>query len=390
MITWLRKRFIRNYSDINDPKVVYQHGVFGSIIGLFINIILIALKLTGAFYLAASQNWVFSMALLGDSINNIGDLASSLVTLISFHAAKKPADKEHPYGHQRMEYIASLFVGIIILIAALLLLKESITYLVEQKSVSYTLFAYIVFGVSILLKSFQAYLFYGLSKATSSLALKGVAIDSLLDATSSTAILLSALVNIAFSFEYLDGILGILIALFVGYSSIKMIKESISCILGRAVRNEDEEQIASCVLSIAGVRGVHDLLIHEYGRGNIFVSLHVEVDSSLSLLEAHQIADEAEQQIENTFHYKATIHVDPKSSDPKDMALEQRITDILQEAYKQSTIHDFHVDGNSIHFDLLLPYSKQQIKEDNVILLLKKRLKEDYQYHIQIDHPYHD
>ena len=390
MITWLRKRFIRDYSNINDPKVVYQHGVFGSIIGLFINIILIALKLTGAFLLATSQNWVFSMALLGDSINNIGDLASSLVTLISFHAAKKPADKEHPYGHQRMEYIASLFVGIIIMIAALLLLKESITYLVEQQSVSYTLFAYIVFGVSILLKSFQAYLFYGLSKATSSLALKGVAIDSLLDATSSTAILLSALVNIAFSFEYLDGILGILIALFVGYSSIKMIKESISCILGRAVRNEDEEQIASCVLSIAGVRGVHDLLIHEYGRGNIFVSLHIEVDSSLSLLEAHQIADEAEQQIENTFHYKATIHVDPKSSDPKDVALEQRITDILQEAYKQSTIHDFHVDGNSIHFDLLLPYSKQQIKEDDVILLLKKRLKEDYQYHIQIDHPYHD
>ena len=390
MITWLRKKFIRNYENINDPKVVYQHGVFGSIVGLFINIILIALKLTGAFLLAASQNWVFSMALLGDSINNIGDLASSLVTLISFHAAKKPADKEHPYGHERMEYIASLFVGIIILIAALLLLKESITYLVEQQTISYTLFAYIVFGVSILLKSFQAYLFYGLGKATSSLALKGVAIDSLLDATSSTAILVSALINIAFSFAYLDGILGILIALFVGYSSIKMIKESISCILGRAVRSEDEERIASCVLSIDGVRGVHDLLIHEYGRGNIFVSLHIEVDASLSLLEAHQIADEAEQKIEKEFHYKATIHVDPKSFDPKDIQLEQDIVSILQEAYHQATIHDFHVYGNDVHFDLLLPYSKQQIKEEDILILLKKEIAEEYQYHIQIDHPYHD
>ena len=385
----LRKLFIKNYADVDNMDVRIRHGILASIIGIVLNSILIGLKLSSAIILAASSNWVFSMALIGDTINNTGDIASSIVSLIGFFSSKKPADKEHPFGHQRMEYIASLIVSIIIIFAAITLLEQSITHLVSHDYVQYTLLAYIVFGCSIFLKCVQAYIFYGFSKAISSPVLKGVALDSMLDVTSSSIMLISALISSATSSFWLDAVLGIAISCFVCFSGVKMAKESIDFLLGRRIDKQRVDAIKQALLEVEGVLGVHDLIIHQYGANLEHISVHIEVDASLSLQKAHAIAEKAEAKIDETFHQPVVIHVDPKQLDEETLHAEEEISEILKSHYATISIHDFQKDGDIIHFDVLMPYSvHQEENKADFAQILEKEYSSSYHYQINIDHPF--
>ena len=183
MITFLRRLFIKDYQNVNDENVRRAHGVFGAIFGIVTNILIAGLKVGAAIFLASKASWVFPVALIADAVNNISDIASSIVTLIGFKLADKPADKEHPFGHQRIEYIAGLFVAILILVAGYELLKESIESVIAFHSSgthsSYDLLACIILGVSILLKFFQSMVNRGLGKAINSPTLLAVSLDSL-------------------------------------------------------------------------------------------------------------------------------------------------------------------------------------------------------------------
>ena len=384
----LRKLFIKDYQNIQDPTVRIRHGIFVSVLGIIINIILIGLKLTSAILIAASENWVFSMALVGDSINNAGDIASSVVSLIGFRASSKPADKEHPFGYQRMEYIASLVVSMIIIFAAVTLLKESITHIIENDTVNYDVFAYIVFGISVTLKIFQSYMFFSFGKAINSTVLKGVGMDSLLDIISSTVLLASTILSSVFTVLWLDAVLGIGIACFVGFSGIRMAKESINLLVGGRIDKERSEAITKALLNVKGVLEVHDLIIHTYGASNEHISAHIEVDASLTLMQAHHIAEKAESAIKKEFHQPITLHVDPKQLDPKVLEKKEKIMEILRQNYADFTIHDFQIDKDVIYFDILIPYGNKTVKEAEFEALLKEKYSPDYRYHITIDHPF--
>ena len=388
MVNWLRRVFIKDYQKVEDGTVRLRHGIFASWMGIFLNVILIALKLAGAFSLAAKQNWVFSMALVGDAINNLGDLSSSLVSLIGFKSASKPADKEHPFGHERMEYIASLIVAMIIVFAAGVLLKQSITQLVEQSTVNYDVFAYIIFGSSILIKSFQSYLFFGFGKAIHSPVLKGVGVDSILDVISSTVLLLGAILSSFLSTPWLDGVLGIAIACFVAYSGVKMIIESANLLLGGRVDKKESQAIIQALLEVPGVLGVHDLLIHEYGASHDYIAAHIEVDANLSLLQAHMIADKAEEAVKNKFSRPIIIHVDPKQTDERTIGLQSKILKALQKLDKDVSIHDLQLQGNEVRFDILLPYSKRHDEEKDILEMLKNEVSSELDYHFVIDRPF--
>lgn len=389
MVTWLRKIFIKDYQNVEDGAVRLRHGVFASLMGIVLNTILIALKMTAALLLAARQNWVFSMALVGDSINNLGDLSSSVVSLVGFKSASKPADKEHPFGHERMEYIASLIVSMIIIFAAVALLKQSITQLVEQSVVDYDIFAYIVFGSSILIKSFQSYLFFGFGKAINSPVLKGVGLDSILDVISSSVLLLGALLASLLKTPWLDGVLGIAIACFVAYSGIKMVIESSNLLLGGRISKKESQAIIQALLEVPGVLGVHDLLIHEYGASHDYIAAHIEVDETLSLLEAHKIADQAEDVIKEKFSRPIIIHVDPKSMNQDTLDLQRKIEKALQKLHKDVSIHDLQISGKQIDFDILLPYeNKTSQSEDEILRILKEEVSSEYDYNFVVDHPF--
>ena len=389
MVTLLRKLFIKNYQDISDPKVRTKHGILVSVIGVVINIILVVLKTTSAFLLAYRQNWVFSMALIGDSLNNLGDISSSLVSLIGFTSSNKPADKKHPFGHQRMEYIASLVVAMLIIVAASILLKQSITNLVEQSSVVYDVFAYVVFGTSITLKLIQTYLFFGFGKAIDSTVLKGVGLDSLLDIVSSSVILTGTILSGVLSAPYLDGILGILIACFVGYSGIKIFRESVSLILGERVDKESKDKIEELLLSVPGVIDVHDVLIHDYGASKYFITADIGVDASLSLLEAHEIANQAERKVEKTLHQSICLHMDPRRTDEAALSLQKKAEAVLKGLCPEASLHDFQIKEHSISFDILFPYeTKENLDKAKVKKALEEQLDPSYHYHIKIDRPY--
>lgn len=389
MITFLRKRFIKNYEDINDPKVRIRHGIFVSIVGILLNTILVGLKLSAAFVLASNQGWIFSMALVGDAINNLGDLSSSLVSLIGFASSSKPADKEHPFGYQRMEEIASLIVAMIIVFAAATLLKQSITQLIDQSFATYNTYAYIVFICSIALKFVQTYLFYGFGKAIDSSVLKGVAMDSFLDIISSTVLLTGAIIAQYFSLPWLDGALGIAIGCFVFYSGAKMVVSSANVLLGQKADKEETAAITDCLLNVDGVLGVHDLIIHHYGASFSYIAVHIEVDATLSLLEAHEIAEMAEYKIQKAFHRDITIHVDPKRLDKEAVELEEEIKACLSSHYPSLSVHDFQIGHDKIHLDVLVPYgSKAKVTPEAIETLLKDEVSSLYHYQIIIDHPF--
>ena len=216
MITFLRRLFIKDYQNVNDENVRRAHGVFGAIFGIVTNILIAGLKVGAAIFLASKASWVFPVALIADAVNNISDIASSIVTLIGFKLADKPADKEHPFGHQRIEYIAGLFVAILILVAGYELLKESIESVIAFHSSgthsSYDLLACIILGVSILLKFFQSMVNRGLGKAINSPTLLAVSLDSLMDCLTTSSVLLSAILMLTLGWNFMDGYIGILVS----------------------------------------------------------------------------------------------------------------------------------------------------------------------------------
>lgn len=391
MLTFLRKLFIPNYQQLNDEKVRTAHGVFASVFGIVTNLIIVVLKLFAAFYIASKGNWVFPVALVADAINNLGDLSSSLVSLIGFKLSQKPADKEHPFGHQRIEYVAGLIVAIFIVVAGLEMIKSSIESIVSfyQDGVasSYDFIAIIFLGISILLKGILAYVNFALAKLMDSVALKNVGIDSLLDVISGTSVLLCAIFSLYGHWDFLDGYFGLVISLLLLYNGIESVKDSASPLIGEANKMENIEKIRHLVLEQGQIYGVHDILYHSYGPNNNYISLHIEIDEGLSLKDSHKIADEVEKKIKEEFKAEVTVHVDPSQrKNPQVHKAYHQVIGILANYSKKITIHDFQIEDNVLSFEILLPYG---------IEINKAKLEEEikatfstYEVKINFEHPF--
>ncbi len=395
MVTFLRKLFIKDFEQVNKEDVRIKHGKLASVFGIITNAILVALKLSAALLLAAKSNWVFSMALLGDVINNAGDIASSAVTLIGFSMASKPADKEHPYGHERVEYIAALIVSMLIIAAAFELGLSSLKAIFRGSTADYDVFSLVILGVAIALKLFQSYVNRSLGKAISSVALKATALDSLTDAIATTLILICALLAYFMSWNFLDSYVGLAVALFIVYSGIKMIKESSDPLIGQPANKEFEAKIIKEVRSYPEILGVHDVLCHAYGPTKYFVSLHAEVDAKNELAKIHDTIDNIEENIREKFGCEITIHLDPiQVGDRETDELKERIGSILLRLDEKLSIHDLRIVKGDTHtnviFDCLIPYDEKKLTEASVFSYIKNCFKDEPQYCfvVHFDRPY--
>ncbi len=381
MITLLRRLFIKNYKDVGDPVVREKHGLLAAAIGIVTNFILVLLKLSAAIYMSYQSGFaVFSVALIADAVNNLSDMGSSIVTLVSFKISLKPADKDHPFGHQRSEYVSGLIVSIIVCCLAVVLFEQSLTSAISGSEVGYDLFSIIVLAVSVLLKLFQGYVYISFAKAISSNSLKANTLDSLTDALSTFLVLVSAVISYTVGFDSLDSYMGIAVSLFILYSGAKMVKEATSPLLGEAPKKEDVEAIAGIIEEHPEILGFHDLIIHDYGPTRRFLSFHAEVEESRPIGESHEAIDDLEREIHSKLGYETTIHLDPVAvGDPLTDSLKETVRAALENVSEQLTFHDFRIVKGKGHtnviFDVLLPFG-QKGREKDIEDAVRKALDE--------------
>lgn len=388
MINFLRKIFIKDYNNIKNQKVREQHGKLASFVGVFSNLFLFVIKLLAGILSK-------SLSIIADSINNLSDMGSSIVTLIGFKMANKPADEEHPYGHERMEYIAGLIVAIIVIFVGGSLLFSSIDKIInyEYNNIPDYVF-YISLGIlfiSILVKLWQSYFNKKIGKLIDSVALEATACDSRNDVISTLVILIGNVVilfvgDVHFS---IDGVLGIIVSLFIVVSGFKLIKETSDPLLGSSVSKEYVGEILDFVKENSKILGVHDVMCHMYGPTKCFMTLHAEVDSRENIIEVHDSIDEIESKVREVYGVELTIHMDPIELDNEEM---NRIRNIIAVALNrldsQLAFHDFRIvrklSKSTLLFDIVLPYKYKMTKEDIISYMTKEVNGEEDKYNLII------
>ncbi len=360
MINLLRRIFIKDYKNIGDAKVRTAHGQLASFFGVITNVFLFAVKLV--FGLLAS-----SISIIADSINNLSDTGNSFVSLIGFKLSAKPADKEHPFGHQRLEYLAGLIISIVIVVLGGNMLIQSIQRIINNETSTCTLWTFIILGIAILLKVYQSFFNYKVGKLIDSVTLKATAIDSLMDVFATSAVLASALVSFFFGWN-IDGYMGIIVSLVVAYSGIKMIKETIDPLIGKAADKDLVNKVMTDILSYDGVLGVHDLRAHSYGPTKIFMSIHVEVNCDVDVVTSHELVDKIETDIKEKYSIELVIHMDPIDPDNDETILMlEKVQNALHSISKDLSLHDFRLVKEKkiikAIFEIVIPFDFKISKE---------------------------
>lgn len=364
-----------------------KYGLLAGIVGIISNLFLGIIKLI----IGIISN---SISILADAINNISDMASSIVTIIGFKLTNKKPNKQHPYGYARYEYISGLIIAILMLLMGALFTKESISKIISPKELYINKYTFIILIISIIVKIFQMKIYLNFSKLIDSKTLKTTAVDTKNDIISTCTILLSLIIMKIYNIN-IDGYLGLIVSIFVIYSSIKMLKEVIEPLVGIIPTKEWTDKIKEKLLSYEYVEGIHDLVIHNYGINNDFITVHIEIDSRLNMLEAHDLMDIIENDFKEELQVDLTIHMDPVViGDKKSDKIKNEIIKSLNKLDESLTIHDFRiVKGKKrikILFDCVVPYEKNYTAVDikNHLIKTINNNKYKYYYVIEIDRPF--
>lgn len=389
MVEFLAKIFIKDHKNINSEKVRNNYGILASVFGLISNIVLFVIKIIIG--LVSS-----SISIIADAINNLSDSGSSLLTLIGFKISGKPADKDHPFGHQRIEYIIGLFIAMFIIFIGFELFTTSIDKLINPTESNMTITVMIVLGIAIVLKFIQGMFYLKVANKINSIALKASSKDSLNDVISTSFVLLGAVLSYFINYNF-DGIFGLIVSGLIIVTGIKLIKEGIDPLIGEKPDKELMNNVVSKVLSYDGVLGIHDLISHMYGPQKCFVSLHVEVDSQVNVMLSHDLIDNIEKDIKEEFNVELVIHMDPIETNNETL---MKYVDILKEVIENIDpiirFHDVRLVVGETHtnliFDLLIPFEYKYTDEE-LVSLVKNRIKEEdskINCVIQIDKDYID
>lgn len=306
---FLIRTFIKDYTNVKNHKVRDAYGYLGGIVGIVLNVTLSALK----FAMGVITN---SISIMADAVNNLSDATSSVITIVGFKMASKPADKEHPFGHGRVEYISGLLVSFLILLVGIEFMKSSYEKITNPSVIIFQWTSLIVLLVSILVKLWLSSFSKFIGKTIDSSALKASGFESLGDVIICVCIAFSLILSRYTTFP-IDGYLGILISLFILFSGYSCIKETLNPLLGEAPDSKLVEKIVREIAKYKHIIGVHDLMIHNYGPRNTLASIHVEVPYTLSLMELTQTIDTAENEISNNLDICMVIHVDPVKEHPQ-------------------------------------------------------------------------
>ena len=364
MVELLSKLLIKNYKNTSDGNVRRAYGTLVSILGLILNVILFGAKFTVGVLTG-------SVAIRADAINNLSDAGSQMLSFISFRISSKPADREHPFGHGRFEYVASLIVSFLILHIGLDLLVESIQKIISPEPPTRSWVSVGVLGGSVLVKLWIAYFNTRIGKRIDSSVMRATAADSLSDVLSTGAVLVTSLIMLLFPTLSinLDAYVGVGVAILILVSGLKILLEAKDSILGGAPSEEVVRRIAEVADQCEGVLGLHDLEVHNYGPGHVIASLHVEVDGSKDIFDSHDMVDNLEKKLRHECGICATIHMDPiVTNDEEVNALRGRVAAAVVALGEGMNIHDFRfVRGNThtnLIFDVAVPFECKLSEEE--------------------------
>lgn len=384
---FLKKLFIKNYRKKDDPKVHHRYGVVAGVIGIIANIFV---SIIGVIIGLLSS----SISLVIQSIGNVADAGSSVITLIGFKLSSKPADKEHPFGHARVEYICGLVITIIMFVLGILSVKTSIEKIFTPEAISIDIFTYIVLGIIIITKLFLCLMYRSFAKDISSDTLMASSIDSRNDFITSIAILISMIIMHVTGIN-IDSYMGLFISIFIIISATKMIKDTIDPLISVKPNKKLVTKIKKELLSFDGINDMHDLLVHTYGSGSTFVSVHVEVPETTTLLDCHELIDKIERHFEDKLHINLTMQVDPVDlNNPKSKAIEEKVEKHLKELNKDLTIHGLRViyskEKTKVLFDILEDFNSHLSKKQIIKHLELAFENEDtkFEFVFTIDKPF--
>ena len=360
---FLLKRFIKNYKNVKNSKVRDQYGRLSSIVGIIVNIFLFATK----FVVGTLSH---SVSITGDAINNLSDAGSSVISLVSFKMSSKPADNKHPFGHARIEYVASSIVAVVILLIGVELLRTSFDKILHPIAIKFSIYTVFILAFSIIAKLWLYHLNTNFGKDIDSSMLHATATDSLSDVLATAAVLTSTIISPLINFQ-LDGFMGIAVGIFIMLSGINILKGTMDSILGQGPSNESIDLIDTYIRKYDGVMGIHDLVVHDYGPNRCFASVHVEVDANVNILDSHDLIDNIERDISVDLGIHLVIHLDPIVMDNPIVNELHLLTEQLISSVDESlSMHDFRVVKGTTHsnliFDVMVPY--QCKKRDKQIL----------------------
>ncbi len=387
MTSLLIRLFVRDYRNTASPAVRRGYGTVVSVTGTVLNFFLFAAK-----FLVGTATG--SVSVVADAVNNLSDAGSQVISFISFRISAKPADRAHPFGHGRIEYIASMVVSLLILFIGAELLKESVLHIITPEPPKHTPAALAVLLLSVLVKLWLAYFNRTVAKRIDSSVMRATAADSLSDALSTSAVLVSATVLLCFPQckLNLDAYMGVIVAIMILLAGLKILNEAKNAILGEAPPDEVIRQIHSVVENYPEALGIHDLTVHNYGPGHVVAALHIEVDGKADVFVTHDVIDRIEQTLRREHGIEATIHMDPIVTDDKTVfALREEVLACARAVDERLCIHDFRLVAGVTHsnliFDVSVPF-EVKITDGELKELLSdriSRLHPDYFSVITVD-----
>lgn len=385
-MNFLVRRFIKNYQDTKDANVRTSIGKLSGIVGIFSNLFLFVIKFV-------IGTIVHSVSIQADGVNNLTDAGSNIISILSFHLANKPADKDHPFGHERTETIASLFVGILILVLGFETAKESISKVIHPGSIDFRIASVIILLISIIVKFWMYAYNKKLSKTYDSSLLEATALDSISDVCGTTAVLVSTLLSPVLHFN-LDGYMGIVVSGIILYGAYGLLRDMINSLIGEAPDPELVHNIVDMIMAHPAILGVHDMMLHNYGPNKIFASAHVEVDSSKNIFETHDHIDNIEREVKENMNIDLVLHMDPvKVNDLETELYRAKVVEAIHQIDPKWGFHDFRIVSGPTHvnlvFDLVIPFEEKYTQEEIEEMLLK-HIDSDKKIYLvlTIDHPY--
>ena len=370
MITLLSKLFIPNYHDYDVPEVRSKYGMLCGAAGIVFNLFLFIIKFTAGIL-------SHSIAITADAFNNLSDAGSSLIALFGFRLASSKPDIDHPYGHGRIEYLAGLMVSALIIFMGYELLTSSVNRIIRPEATTYSPLVFGILIVSILVKFYMFIFNNSVGRKINSSTLMATGTDSLSDVISTSAVLGCSLISHFFHIN-LEGWCGMIVGLLILYAGYQAARETISPLLGKAPDPELVAQIKELVLSGEGVLGIHDLMVHDYGPGRLFISLHAEVPADGDTLALHDSIDNIERTLGEKLHCKAVIHMDPIcNTDEETIRYREEMNAYLKTLSDKLSLHDFRIVKGPTHtnliFDVLSPYDCP-ISDEELLTTLKKHI----------------
>lgn len=391
MTKLLVRLFVKNSNNTSDVKVRENYGTLSGVVGIFFNLLLCSLKITVGAILG-------SISVMADGLNNLTDMGSSVVTMVGFKMAAKPADEDHPFGHGRIEYLSAFIVAMLILLVGAELFISSLKALINgQAAPQYTVVSFVILFFSIAIKLYLYMFNRKLAKAINSDVLFATAQDCVNDSIATAVILIAAVISKLFSLSInLDAIMGVGVSLFILYSGIMAAKDTVDKLLGQPPSDELINNIQDTIFCFSDFRGIHDLIVHNYGPGRCLASVHVEVSQNVNVVRCHEQIDLCEKLVLEKLGVELTIHCDPVDTDSKDVVeTRNALSQAVKELHEDASIHDFRMtpfgeERTNLIFDAVLPkslrLSEGEYKEK--ISTLAKQINPTFVCVITVDRDY--